>query len=196
MKCWQCGAEGEGLTCAACGILQPPDPRHDHFQRLGLERSFAQDPEQISVSHRALQRKVHPDRYAHKGARERRLSMEHATALNDAVRTLRDPLRRADYLLSLRGVDVGAEGAGRVQLDPMFLMEVLELREAIDELVGPDAHPERARLRRQVVARYEGTLARLGEGLDGGGAVEPLTQAAAQLRYLRRIIDELETLDL
>ncbi len=195
MTCWQCGADASGLNCDACGTIQPPDPRLDHFARLGLERRFEQDTGEIAANHRQRQRKVHPDRYTHKSPRERRLSLEHATALNDATRALRDPRNRADYLLKLRGVDLDAEGKGRIQISPLFLMEVLELREALAELEGPDAHTERARLTRSVVGRYESTLADLGRGLDADDPVEPLTQAAVQLRYLRRVIDELETLD-
>jgi molecular chaperone HscB len=196
MKCWQCGVHESDPICGACGIIQPPDPRLDHFERLGLTRRFAQDTGEVAASHRRLQRTVHPDRFASKGARERRLSLEHATALNDAVRTLRNPLLRADYLLLLRGVDVAAEGEDRVTLEPMFLMEILELREALDELTGPDAHPERAKLRHDIIARYEGSLAALGAGLDADEALPALVQSAAQLRYLRRVIEELETLDL
>ncbi len=195
MKCWQCGAATAELDCERCGVLQPPDPRLDHFARLGLEARFAQDVDDVVARHRSLQRKVHPDRFAHRGARERRLSLEHATALNDAVRTLRDPLRRADYVLKLRGIDIDAEGEDRVRIDPCFLMEVMELREATGELVGTDAHTERVRLKQKVVERYEAALGALGAGLDGDAPLSPLTQTAAQLRYLRRIIDELEALD-
>ncbi len=197
MKCWQCQEAAEGLVCGACGALLPPDPLADHFSLLGLERRFAQEPADIAKRHRALQRQVHPDRFAHHGPRERRLAMEHATNLNDAVRTLKDPRRRADYLLRLRGVDLDDEGEGRVQLDPEFLMEVIEVREAIAELDGPDGHTERARLARDVVARYEATLTALGEGLDAEppAPTGDLAQRAAQLRYLRRILDELERMD-
>ncbi len=193
MTCWQCGAAPGGPVCCACGVLQPPDPRLDHFTRLGLECRFDQDPEEVARRHRALQRKVHPDLFAHRGAYERRLSLEHATALNDAVRALRGGQRRADYLLKLRGVDLDDESRAPVALDSGFLMEVIELREALAELTGPDAQTERARLAREVVARYESTLAELGKGLDEGERpVAELAELAARLRYLRRAIDELE----
>lgn len=164
----------------------------DHFSRLGLTLGFEQDDDVITRAHRALQRRVHPDRYVHKGDRERRFAMEHATALNDATRSLRDPMKRADYMLQLRGFDVGAEGADRVRLSPMFLMEILEIREALEELDGQDAMVERARLGREVARQHQQTLTRLGAGLDAEEPVEGLGQMAAQLRYLRRILDEIE----
>ncbi|MCA9539545.1 MAG: Fe-S protein assembly co-chaperone HscB [Myxococcales bacterium] len=195
MKCWQCGlaAEAGAVFCAACKTLLPPDPTIDHFARLGLERRFAQDADQIAAQHRQRQRQVHPDRFVGRGERMGVLSMQHATALNDAVRVLRDPVRRADYLLTLRGVSMHDDRG--VKLDPAFLMEVIELREAIEELTGTDAHVERSRLGREIAARYEATLSRLGEGLDAPADAAPpldaLARLAAQLKYLRRMLDEL-----
>ena len=200
MECWQCGAPAQGLFCDACKVIQPPDPRLDHFARLGLTRAFAQDADAVGVAHRNLQRLVHPDRFAQRSDHERRLSMGHATALNDAARVVRDPLTRAEYLLALRGRSMNQEGEGRVRLDPAFLMEVIELREAVDELDGPDAHPERARMAREVAARYEAMMTDLGARLDMTDAQEDtdldaMVQAAAQLRYLRRALDELQVDD-
>lgn len=200
MACWQCGAEIDAaeLFCPTCDALQPPDPKTDHFARLGLERRFAQDEDEITRRHRALQRKLHPDRFVSRSDRARMLSLQHATALNDAVRILRDPLRRADYLLRLLGRDVDSD-EGTIKLDPAFLMEVFELREAIGELSGIDAHVERGRLERDIAGRYEKKLAALGEGLDADGErseaeLDRLAQLAAQLRYLRNILAELHAL--
>ncbi len=193
MTCWNCGAAAEALLCPDCDALQPPDPEASHFAVLGLKIAFAQEADEVTAAHRARQRKVHPDRFASKTPRERRFSLEHATALNDAVRILKDPQRRAEYLLQLRGVKVGAEGEDRVQLDPMFLMEIMEIREAIEELDFKDAHTERGQIHNEVVTRFEGTVQALGEALDASEETPPrLIQQAAQLRYLRRIIEELE----
>lgn len=201
MACWQCGADIDAaeLFCPTCGTLQPPDPKTDHFARLGLERSFAQEPDEIVKRHRALQRKLHPDRFVSKGAKVRVLSLQHATALNDAVRLLRDPVKRGAYMLGLHGRDLDAE-EGTIKLDPMFLMEVFELREAIGELSGVDAHVERGEMERDIAARYEARVAELGAGLDAEGErteaeLDALAQIAAQLRYLEGILAELHAID-
>lgn len=196
--CWRCGAETSALTCESCGSLQPPNPDLDHFERLGVERRYAIDRDAVVAAHRTLQRRLHPDRFVGKSAQERRLSMEHAAALNDALRTLSDPVERAEYMLAGLGVDLQAEGEGRVRLAPAFLMEVMEIREALGELDGTDAHVERAQVGRDVAARFEATVSALGEALDADappddGALEALAQRAAQLRYLRRILEEVET---
>lgn len=201
MSCAECGGEvaAAELFCPACGALQPPDPTVDHFARLGLERRFEQDPEQVTAAHRALQRKLHPDRFVSRGEAAREHSLRHATALNDAVRILRDPVNRADYLLSLQGRDIAAE-EGTLRLDPRFLMEVFELREAIGELSGKDAHVERGRIERDIAGRYEEKLLALGQGLDDPGErttadLDRLAQLAAQLRYLKNILRELHAVE-
>lgn len=201
MQCWQCEATVEGRSCAACGALQPPDPDQDHFARLGLERRFALDPDALAAAVRQQQRLVHPDRFAAKGDRERLFAVQHSSAINDAARALSEPARRADYLLELAGRDVAAEAEGRVQLDPLFLMEIIEIREGLAELTGPDAHVERRQIAREVAGRFEALVESLGRGLDAaswppaGPLLDGLAQQAAQLRYLERILDEIERME-
>ncbi|MBU0549868.1 Fe-S protein assembly co-chaperone HscB [Myxococcota bacterium] len=195
MNCWQCGAAEAALFCKQCQALQPPNPNDDHFKRLGLQARFAYSEEEIVTAHRALQRRVHPDRFVGRGPLQRRLSLSHAAALNDALATLREPSRRAEYLLKLRGRPLD-DARDPIQLDPCFLMEIIELREALGELKDADAHVERGRIALEVAERVEGLLKQLGEGLDGDRPLNILAQYAAQLRYLRRILEELEGLQL
>jgi len=82
-----------------------------------------------------------------------------------------------------------------VQLSPLFLMEILELREALAELSGSDAHNERSGLICDIQARYEALLGSLGEGLDTGAELDSLLQSAAQLRYLARVLEEFQSLE-
>ena len=197
MNCWQCNASLDVDTafCADCKTIQPPKPGQTHFEYLETTDQFAQDLDDLARRHRSLQRKFHPDRFVSKTDRERRLSLEHATLLNDAYRVLRDPCRRAEYMLSLRGCDINREDS-RIRLDPMFLMEVIELREAIEELSGTDTHVERSTIERDVALRFEETLSQLGQCLDDGSqAVDEMAQWAAQLKYLKRIIDEIHARD-
>jgi molecular chaperone HscB len=132
--CWSCQAAdgpGEDLLCPACGALQPAPPAQDHFAALGLPRAWALDPAELERRFRERSRLVHPDRFARKSARERRLSLERSTRLNDAHRTLKEPRRRAAYLLQLHGRDPQAEA--RTLHDPEFLEEQLEAREQLAE---------------------------------------------------------------
>ena len=77
--------------------------RQDHFALFGLPKAFAIDGDALEVLYRDVQARVHPDKHAHLGDTERRAAMQWSTQVNDAYRTLRDPLLRARYLLHLAG---------------------------------------------------------------------------------------------
>jgi molecular chaperone HscB len=85
----------------------------------------------LERSYREIQSRVHPDRFAHAGEAERRASLQWTTRVNEAYRTLKDPVQRAKHLLELHGVDVAFET--NTAMPPDFLMQQLELREALEE---------------------------------------------------------------
>lgn len=101
----------------------------DYYSLFDLPREFALDPAELERRFRERSRQLHPDRFARAEPRERRLSLERATRLNDAHRALKDWRLRAAYLLKLAGQDVFGEG--RTFHDPAFLEEQLEWREAL-----------------------------------------------------------------
>src|SRR4051812_30048968 len=105
MICWSCEREaGAEPACASCGALQPPDRTADAFAVLGVPARYAVDVADLEGRYKELSRKVHPDRFAKDDPRARRASLERTVQLNEAWRTLRDPVRRAEYLLKLSGV--------------------------------------------------------------------------------------------
>src|SRR5579859_2633086 len=134
MNCWSCqvALESAGESCPRCGKLQPPRTG-DYFAYLGLPRSYHVDPERLAEILRERSRKLHPDRFARAEPKERALSLQHTTLLNDAVRTLRDPQKRAEYLLSLHGLKAGGQERTHAKVDEGFLMEMMETREALAE---------------------------------------------------------------
>lgn len=100
------------------------------FELFGLPIAYVLDTEQLSERYRELQRVVHPDRYANGTDQERRLSLQGATRINEAYQVLKDPIERARYLLTLNGIEMDAQESTK---DTAFLMEQLELREALEE---------------------------------------------------------------
>lgn len=102
-----------------------------HFDRLGLPRRFALAADEVEANYLSRSRAVHPDFHQLASSAEQRASMELTAALNEAYTTLRDPFRRADYLLTLEG---GPTASDHKQMAPDFLEEMLELREEIEEL--------------------------------------------------------------
>lgn len=115
--------------------------KQNYFEFLGLPEAFQLDQQALSEQSRELQKTLHPDKFAHLPDHERRLSVQYTAYLNEAVATLKSPLKRAQYLLFLKGEDTYAESS--VQLDPMFLMEQMELREAVEDIADAD-DPESA----------------------------------------------------
>lgn len=103
----------------------------NHFELFGLPHEFAVDATALDTRYRELQREVHPDRFATATDAERRLSMQMATQVNEAYRTLKALLPRARYLLELDGVNVAAETNTAMPAD--FLMEQMEWREGLEE---------------------------------------------------------------
>jgi molecular chaperone HscB len=84
-----------------------------HFDLFHLPPTFSVDQPSLDDAYRTVQAQVHPDRFAAAGDAQRRIAMQWATRTNEAYQTLRDPLKRARYMLSLRGVDVDAANSAR-----------------------------------------------------------------------------------
>src|SRR5271165_3863841 len=101
----------------------------DPFAILGIAPAFDVDLSVIEKTHRELSRTLHPDRYLGAGASERRAALAKAVEVNEAWRIVREPIRRAEALLRLRGVEVG--DAVEPAADPEFLTEMMEQREAL-----------------------------------------------------------------
>lgn len=137
--CWSCKGPvaTRSLFCSVCGAVQGPGAA-DHFSRLGIAPTFDVDLNELETNYFQFQRKLHPDRFASKSAKERALSQSQATTLNEAYETLKDPLKRAAYLLKLLGRDVDLTACGTIN-DPELLMEQMEKREAIADADTVDA---------------------------------------------------------
>jgi molecular chaperone HscB len=132
-KCWSCGAAVAGTHfCPACGKIQPLPAGADYFAFFGLPRKLSLDPGQLETEFHKLSWKLHPDNFVRAGEFERNLSLERSSELNDAYRTLREPIARVEYLLLHLGLR--KEGTTRQQAPPELLEEVFELNESLDEL--------------------------------------------------------------
>jgi len=106
----------------------------NYFELFDLPVSFDIDRSQLAERYRELQRTLHPDKFANAPDRERRMSVQHAALVNEAYRTLKNPLNRARYLLELRGVEFNDERD--TTMDPAFLMQQMELREALSDVAS------------------------------------------------------------
>jgi molecular chaperone HscB len=131
--------------CSACGKVQPPVPV-DYFAFFGYPRKLNLDSGALEKEFYALSRRLHPDMSARADSQERAWSLEQSSLLNDAYRTLKDPIKRTEYLLRLEGVELEeqskratdkARAAGELkqQVVPADLLEeVFELNMHLEEL--------------------------------------------------------------
>ena len=103
--CWSCGTMRAVHFCSACGKVQPPVPV-DYFTFFGLPRKLNLDTALLEHEFYELSRKLHPDLNARADQREQEWSLEQSSLLNDAYRTLKDPIKRTEYLLRLEGVEL------------------------------------------------------------------------------------------
>ena len=104
----------------------------DYFTLFGLTQNYAIDSEQLTQRFQDLQRQYHPDRFAASSEQEKMQALQKAATINAAYQSLRHPLTRAEYLLSLHGFDINNEQ--HTMHDTVFLMEQLELREELDNI--------------------------------------------------------------
>ena len=144
-SCWSCGSMRAAHFCASCGKVQPPAPV-DYFTFFGLGRKLNVDVPTLEKDFYELSRKLHPDLNARAGTQEQQWSLEQSSLLNDAYRTLRDPIKRTQYLLKLEGVELEeqsksateqARASGELKkqiVPPDLLEEVFELNMQLEEL--------------------------------------------------------------
>ena len=131
--------------CESCGKVQPPSPV-DYFTFFGLPRKLDIDVAALDKDFYDLSRKLHPDINARAGGQEQEWSLQQSSLLNDAHRTLKDPIKRTEYLLKLEGVELEeqsktateqARSTGELKkqiVPPDLLEEVFELNMQLEEL--------------------------------------------------------------
>ena len=170
----------------------------DYYQALGLEPKLSLDPADLQKRFYSRSRELHPDRFMLRPAAEREASEQASALLNDAYRTLREPVSRAEYVLTQNGFDIGEQRSKDVPAE--LLEEVFELNMALVELRGGDeeARPQLVEARERFIAMREDIDAGLGklfERHDAGGGRETLTEIRAVLnrrRYIRNLVNEVE----
>jgi molecular chaperone HscB len=209
--CWNCHEHTLGTHfCSNCGKLQQIPQSSDYFtlfempKRLwiemdGLERKFLQ-----------LSWKLHPDNFVNATEMERELSLKRSSELNDAYRTLRDPVARVEYLLSIEGAR--KEGEHKQQAPPELLEEVFELNESLDELrEARESGGDLAALKASLEAARDNFQEKLGEvdaqlqeagrewdaALDGGAAMRRkimarLNELLNRRSYIRNLVTNVQ----
>ena len=182
------------LYCASCGKLQPPAQGTDYFSLFGLPRKLWIEMSSLEQNFLQLSWKLHPDNFMNASAEERELSLKSSSELNDAYRTLKDPVARVEYLLAIGGER--KEGEKKQQAPPELLEEVFELNESLDELreakaSGGDLTSLKSRL--EVAERdFQEKLTEVDEQLQGvakewDAAQDSTADSVAQKKLMARM---------
>jgi molecular chaperone HscB len=211
VACWSCSvAHNEStLFCPHCSKIQPP-PGGNYFSVFSLEPRLNLDLAALEREFHRLSRKLHPDRFARAGENEREWSLTDTALLNDAYRTLKDPVHRTEYLLKLQGAEIGEEHSGKDRRDPSrvppdLLEEVFDLNMQLEEMrMGRKMGEVDEQLEKdltQAKAKFESLLDEVDRDLrdqwrawDEGGEAERKAAEATMValldrrRYLRNLV--------
>jgi molecular chaperone HscB len=166
LVCWNCHERTVGTHfCSGCGkVLQVPE-RSDYFAMFEMPRKLWIEMGALEQKFLQLSWKLHPDNFVNATPEEREISLKRSSELNDAYRTLRDPVARVEYLLAIEGAR--KDGETRQQAPPELLEEVFELNESLDELREAKASgSDTASLKRRLEIEEKNFEAKLNQ-IDG-----------------------------
>jgi len=206
--CRECGAGAplDAHFCPQCTKILPLSRQGDYFSFLGLPRKLNIDAADLEQRFRALSRQFHPDFFYNATPAERRASLERSSYLNDAYRTLRQPISRIEYLLKLEGLGASGPSEASKQVPPGLLEEVFALNEELDEIRelranGAAATEWQARLeraRQPIEAKrvqHEAQLQQLAAQWDAGGgpdALKALRDQFLERNYIHNLLAGIE----
>lgn len=166
----------------------------NYFELFGLPTGFDVDAGDLSLRYRELQRRVHPDRHSSASPEERRLSMQLTTLVNEAYQTLKDPVRRGRYLLTLQGVVWDETDTA---MDPAFLMEQMELRETLEEAQRhDDPHTRLAEIANDIERRLDDKIGEFrGFLAQGEAGRDQARNAVREMQFLEKLLTEIDNVE-
>jgi molecular chaperone HscB len=170
----------------------------DFYEIFGLPRSLNLSRDDLQKRFYELSRQLHPDRFMQKPEAERQRALDLSSALNDAYRTLKDPVKRAQYLLTLEGFDIGEQRSKDVP--PELLEEVFELNMALEEMRGGDdsARPQLEQAEKSftgMLTQTDQQLQSFFEQYDASHSRDALSQirnALNRRKYILNLLSEVQ----
>ncbi|XP_026728271.1 iron-sulfur cluster co-chaperone protein HscB, mitochondrial [Trichoplusia ni] len=131
-SCWSCGKDVQrvvpALFCGHCNAIQHPMKGENYFKLMGVSESYDLDENVLAKKYKELQRYLHPDKFASRAKQEQEISERYSSLVNEAYKTLLEPLTRGIYMLRLRGKDIPEN----TEVDQQFLMEIMEKNEEVE----------------------------------------------------------------
>jgi len=157
------------------------------FELFNLPPTFAQDRAAIDARWKDLQREAHPDKFSAQGAAAQRIAMQWSVRINEAYQRLKDPLQRAAYLCELHQAPINAEN--NTAMPAAFLMQQMELREALDE-AATEENLDEISLQSNKILREQ--LLKVEQLLDNVKDYPAAAQAVRALMFIERFSQDIE----
>jgi molecular chaperone HscB len=162
----------------------------DFFSLLNLPQRQALDATELESNFRELQAYVHPDRHVRASDADQRLAMQWASRVNEAFQTLREPLRRANYLLGLKGHDTGLESNTAMPVE--FLMAQMELREAVADARESGNEAALDTFRSEIATDMKSEYAQLAVLIDEQVDFPSAANLVRQLMFQQKLLSEID----
>eukprot|EP01096_Ripella_sp_DP13-Kostka_P008526 TRINITY_DN3166_c0_g1_i3.p1 TRINITY_DN3166_c0_g1~~TRINITY_DN3166_c0_g1_i3.p1 ORF type:complete len:332 (+),score=110.14 TRINITY_DN3166_c0_g1_i3:34-996(+) len=187
-RCWSCdfSPPSNSLFCNICRSVQKPNEALDYFTLFSLPKQFDLDLKRLSAEYLSLQRQLHPDQFHTKREEERQISNDYSALLNQAYKTLKEPNRRAQYLLSLMQREKGLMEQSLVLPDSEFLTFVLSVQEEIEEC---NENTELSSLLHELEEREKSLTADLRVAFESGD-FSVISLLVSKLNYVFRLEDD------
>ncbi|GGA65750.1 co-chaperone protein HscB [Neiella marina] len=154
----------------------------NYFQLFGLGERYSLDQAELTSTFRNLQKSVHPDQFVSQGEQAQRLAVQKSAQINDAYQTLKTPLRRAQYMLELAGIDLKSEQ--HTLRDPSFLMQQMEWREQLEELKQAEDIDGLEQFSDTIAAAQRQLTQQIAQALDAGQHRQDAPKWANEVRKL------------
>jgi molecular chaperone HscB len=162
----------------------------NHFELFGLQPAFSVDQQALERSYREIQSRVHPDRFAHAGDAERRASLQWTTRVNEAYRSLKNPVQRASHILALHGVDVAFET--NTAMPAAFLGQQMELREALENAIQRKDMKSLDALQKSLARDMQVLEKRLAQAIDADQDYQAASGLVRELQFLEKLEAEID----
>lgn len=166
------------------------DFNQNHFELFGLPIAYALDGERLDRAYRDIQAEIHPDRFAHAGEAEKRLSMQWTTRVNEAYQTLKKPFERAHYLLQLQGVD--AMDPKNTAMPADFIMQQMEWREALADATQARDQHALGTLEQDLRAQARALHAELARLIDDEQNYPRAAETLRKVRFMDKLLEEVD----
>lgn len=170
------------------------DFEQNFFDLFGMPVDFQLDEKALHAAHLKLQSAYHPDRFISGTDQEKRIAVQKAAWVNEAYETLKNPVKRARYMLQVGGLELNDDHETTV--DTAFLMEQIELREEMDECRScSDPMRSCGHITGKLQQRsreFSSTF----ESLFQQGKLEEARQVSRKMQFVQRILEQIDEFQL